>query len=363
MGCCVMLIFNNLIAIEAIIIMSNDVKISIIVPVYNVQKYLSRCLDSLVNQTILSQPASQPAIEIICVNDASTDQSLEILKKYHSTYPALVKVIDLPVNKKQGGARNAGLDIAVGEYIGFVDSDDWVELDMYEQLYALAKNSEYDVVDCDYNDHDGSEVLKRQCSIHPNHIVPRILKDELFISYGRLWSKLFKRKFFSQDSLNIRFPEGIFYEDNYIQPLLVINTASIGKVNLPLYNYFISPDSTTRTKNNIRMFDRVVSAEKMLHDVKLNFPDAYHQHKEAIDWRFHELAIVNTVFQVAGTFDYTPVENFKKVKSLSRLINIKFNHYYKQLGLKRKLLVNLATYIPDVLIFILRSYHRLKNCS
>ena len=119
------------------------IKVSVIVPVYNTEKYLRRCLDSLVNQTLRE-------IEIIIVNDASPDNSIEIMREYERKYKNKVVVIDLKVNVKQGGARNEGINIAKGEYIGFVDSDDWVDKEMYKELYNKAKENNADIVDSDY---------------------------------------------------------------------------------------------------------------------------------------------------------------------------------------------------------------------
>ena len=107
-------------------------KLSIIVPVYNMatEGKLNYCLDSLVGQTI----RGLYDYEILCVDDASTDDSLEILLDYQKRYPELVCVIPNPVNLRQGGAKNAGLRVAQGEWIGFIDSDDWVSPDYYEKL-------------------------------------------------------------------------------------------------------------------------------------------------------------------------------------------------------------------------------------
>ena len=110
--------------------MSSRVKVSIVVPVYNVEQYLRECLDSLINQTLED-------IEIICVNDGSTDGSLSILREYESN-DSRVKVIDKP-NAGYGQTMNVGMDVASGEYVGFVDSDDCVATDMYERLYQIAK--------------------------------------------------------------------------------------------------------------------------------------------------------------------------------------------------------------------------------
>ena len=106
-------------------------KVSVIIPVYNAQDYLERCLFSVCNQTLED-------IEIICVNDASTDKSINILNQYAQKY-SNIKVIDCKVNGGESKARNIGLEKATGEYLGFVDNDDEIDLDFYEKLYKKAK--------------------------------------------------------------------------------------------------------------------------------------------------------------------------------------------------------------------------------
>ena len=109
----------------------DDVKVSIIVPAFNTEKYLPECLDSVVNQTLKD-------IEIICIDNCSTDNTLNILNEY-AKKDSRIKVIANKVNKGVANSRNLGLDSASGEYVGFVDSDDFIELDMFEKLYKVAK--------------------------------------------------------------------------------------------------------------------------------------------------------------------------------------------------------------------------------
>ena len=113
-------------------------KVSVIVPVYNVEQYLERSMNCLLNQTLKD-------IEIICIDDCSTDNSLEILKKYEKL-DSKFKIISL--NKNQGAAiaRNKGLEIADGEYLGFIDPDDSIDLNFYEELYKKAKEDDFDIV-------------------------------------------------------------------------------------------------------------------------------------------------------------------------------------------------------------------------
>ena len=121
-------------------------KCSVIVPVYNMEAggKLEYCLNSLLCQTMRE-------LEIIAVDDASTDGSLEILQRYERDYPERFRVIHYGENKRQGGAKNEGLKIARGEWIGFLDSDDWVTPDFYEKLIGKAEETGADVVGCDYS--------------------------------------------------------------------------------------------------------------------------------------------------------------------------------------------------------------------
>ena len=113
-------------------------KISIIIPVYNTEKYLKRCLESVCNQTLKD-------IEIICINDASSDNSIAILKEFEKK-DNRIKVINLDKNEGASVARNLGIEVSRGEYLGFIDSDDCVDPDFYEKLYSKAKSKNADVV-------------------------------------------------------------------------------------------------------------------------------------------------------------------------------------------------------------------------
>ena len=117
--------------------MINNPKISVVIPVYGVERYLQQCIDSLINQ-------SMTEIEYIFVNDASPDGCLDILLDNQAKHPDVIKVIDSPVNKKQGGARNMGVDASRAEFIGFVDSDDFVSPNMYRKLYDAINRTNSD---------------------------------------------------------------------------------------------------------------------------------------------------------------------------------------------------------------------------
>ncbi|MCQ2603525.1 MAG: glycosyltransferase [Spirochaetia bacterium] len=198
----------------------NGSLISVIIPVYNVEKYLRQCLDSVVNQTFHK-------IEIICVNDGSTDNSLEILKEY-ARCDKRIKIVDL----EKGGvsvARNAGLELASGEYIGFIDSDDWIDPDTYERvLYEFKKDKEIDLV-C-----FGAEIVSDDLpGDHPRvtgekkyHAMKfsgkqKMTDDVIFDTTVTVWNKLFRASVLKK--LNLRFPDGYILEDNYFFYCYAVN--------------------------------------------------------------------------------------------------------------------------------------------
>ncbi len=166
------------------------VKISIILPVYNVESYLSRCLDSLINQTIRD-------IEIICVNDASLDNSIMILNEYKQK-DSRIKVIDC---KKNGGAaiaRQKGLDVATGEYIGFVDPDDYVDLDFFEKLYSLAVSDKADIAKGNVItiELDGTEVVQK---LELNNMIS---KDKFKFFGQNLWDAIYSAKMIKEHQIH-----------------------------------------------------------------------------------------------------------------------------------------------------------------
>lgn len=176
-------------------------KVSIIVPVYNVEKYLKKCLNSLINQTLID-------IEIICVNDGSTDNSEKILQQF-AKQDSRVKILSQQ-NKGQSVARNVAIENATGDYLGFVDSDDWVDLDYFEKLYNRAKEFECDIACAGFKRcgkfinsiRKSYKDVKIYTDINEKVIVDKLPK------HNYLWNKIYKR-----DKWNIKFPENKIFED------------------------------------------------------------------------------------------------------------------------------------------------------
>ncbi len=183
-------------------------KVSIIVPIYNVEKYLRECLNSLINQTL-------DDIEIICINDGSTDNSLQILKEYQFK-DKRIKVINKE-NSGYGASMNKGLEIASGEYIGIVESDDFVSLNMFEDLYNLAKEKDADIVKSDWFEYTTSTKAVRKTgrmALFPKNKSlnvkdnPKILKIQ-----PAIWSAIYKREFLTKNNIKFLETPGASYQD------------------------------------------------------------------------------------------------------------------------------------------------------
>ncbi len=220
------------------------IKVSIITPVYNSEQYLRQCVDSCINQTLED-------IEILLVDDASKDGSPKIMKEYESKYPGKVKCIYLKENMRPGGARNKAIDIARGEYITFVDSDDYIANIMCEELYQYATETDCDVVCCNYKMIRG----KRQDDIdlYYNPLITR--KDDktrrilMSATSGEPMCKLIKRELMLEN--NIYFPQKLKYmEDMATIPFIWYYAKRVGKIEKSLYYYVRRDTSITMTGNS-----------------------------------------------------------------------------------------------------------------
>ena len=264
-------------------------KVSVIIPIYDVEEYLEECLDSIVNQNFVR-------MQIICINDGSTDNSLEILRRYETKHADKFKVIASPVNKKQGGAKNLGLEIAKGEWIGFIDSDDWITKDYYEKLLRKAEETGADMVGCDYH-LTGEHSMEIGQVVHNNRpeqtgVLNKEKYQSLILDGGSLVVKIYKRGIIF-DYPN-RFPEGIFYEDNAISNSWMLRAKHFEYIQEPMYYYYQHNASTVHTITKKRCEDRMEAARIMVEEAKqFDFLDEY---KDEIESSFTTLFYVNTLF-------------------------------------------------------------------
>ena len=210
-------------------------KISVIVPIYNSNKYLNRCLDSIKNQTLED-------IEIILVNDNSTDNSLDIMNQYKQV-DSRFKIIDLHTNKGPGYARNIGVSEATGKYIGFVDSDDYISKDMYKELFFCAEYNNVEIAKCNsislYHGIDYQKFKRSKPTKESEIMKPKQRPSYINEINVECWNKIYKSDFFK----NFKFDEDIKYED-YVLGVNIIGSANrIYSLNKPMYFYNLRFDS------------------------------------------------------------------------------------------------------------------------
>jgi glycosyltransferase involved in cell wall biosynthesis len=208
-------------------------KVSIIVPVYNVEKYIHRCIDSILKQTFTE-------FECILVDDCSPDNSPKICDDY-AKQDARVKVIHKPQNEGLPFARRTGFNNSSGDYIQFVDSDDWIEPDMTEKLYTAAAYSNADIVVCDY--YINNEQNYRYV-IQPID-TENLLNNLGFVNNASVWNKFFHRNIIKL----IEFPKTEKYEDRVTTQQALYYAKNIVKISIPLYHYFSNNESISKKIN------------------------------------------------------------------------------------------------------------------
>ena len=216
-------------------------KISVIVPVYNAENFLEKCLNSIVNQTY-------PKIEIVLVNDCSTDNSDSICKKYQTEHNNVV-YIELEENGGVANARNVGLRNAGGALIGFVDNDDWAEKEMYQSLYETLVNHNVPMVTANFKQVRYETQREREyIPLHKSDLYIGNTLDALLYTVSNrdviLWNKLYRRELFRE----IEFPVRRTYEDISVIHLLVEKAGQIAVSTKCVYNYHLQPESITRSK-------------------------------------------------------------------------------------------------------------------
>ncbi len=233
---------------------SQNPKVSVILPIYNVGKYLRQSLDSLINQTLKE-------IEIICVNDGSTDDSYDILEEYKAK-DSRIKVIHKE-NKGTGAARNDGLRIATGECIGFVDPDDWVKPNMFERLYNLIKEKNLDIAMCMPDGFDEKNQINTPFPYFVDANFENIPDDKIFnwrdlspFSYPMcVWNKLYTKDLFDRN--NIDFAEGLDFEDHKVIFGTLLTAEKIFFIREKLYVYRFNREGSVLTDNNRRLIDHI----------------------------------------------------------------------------------------------------------
>lgn len=316
--------------------------ISIIVPVYNVEKYLEKCVNSIVNQTYKN-------LEIILVDDGATDSSGKLCDEL-AKIDNRIKVY----HKENGGlsdARNYGVERATGDYIGFVDSDDYIDSEMYGKLYEAIKKENVDVAECNlkiiYTDREELFTEQKYYNVYTKQeYLEEYLKIEKI--FGSACVRLIK----SDIAKKLKFPVGKLYEDTYYAYDLIEKVDRYVIMNNPYYNYLMRENSITNTKFNPRIFDLIEIVEKFRKTTYENYPGL----KEAADCRkmYAYFSVLNSILLEKNYRDneyYLEILSYFKRNYISLLKN-------KYINRNRKLSVILIKLNIDLYRKVLMKYKK-----
>ncbi len=259
--------------------------VSLIIPVYNVRDYLRKCLDSVVAQTY-------PRLEVIIVNDGSPDDSLEIIQEYTARYPHF-QCFTIE-NRGQGGARNYGLEQATGEYIAFLDSDDYIAENCMERLMTAAQETDSDIVACNcYDVREDGSVLAAYWNQYRNATTSLTQEPEILFNRVSPWGKLFKRELLN----GFFFASRVWYEDMRLIPKLYLPAQRVTYIEDFLFFYVQREGSTMNNRNMEKNLEIISAFEDLLSYYREQ--GAYETYRDALEFLVIEHIAVAGISRVA----------------------------------------------------------------
>lgn len=331
----------------------ND-KISVIVPIYNVEKYLPKCIDSIIGQTYKN-------LEIILVNDGSPDNSRAICEEYASK-DSRIKV----VNKENGGlsdARNAGLDVATGVYVSFIDSDDYIHEEYCGNLMSLMVKHDAEVAQCEflkvYNEGIEDSVSEQPPENENITVLSRVealnnLFNEQYVNSVVVWNKLYKRNLFK----NIRFPKGKVHEDEYTTYKVLFETKKVVCTSKQMYYYLQRSDSIMGNEFNIKRLDKLGACQEQIVFYKENkLFDLENKAKISFDnnLRISMINVLKSNLDNKNEVFHNLINFYKK--------NDSFHSNNLVVSFKKRIGISVFKYSPEFIVRILFSLFYIKNKS
>lgn len=318
-------------------------KISVIVPVYNVENYINRCIDSIINQTFTD-------LEIILINDGSLDNSGKICDEYLEI-DERIKV----VHKENGGlssARNSGLELATGEFIGFVDSDDYIKNDMYEQLLVACNINSADISMCGrYNVSEIGE-LNQLFSLDRQEIWSSKVAIENLLTWNNIDSSVCDKLFYHKLFDHIRFPLGKYNEDIFVMVKILFEANKIVHIGLSKYYYYHRSNSITTEKFSEKKLDLLEASSQVVNFVEEYYPEI---RQKAISFHLKGIIYLLSILhkkEIKKRYN----NSYKMLKSLldSSIMTIIFNKYIKLTDKIRALLLYTNLYSLALKIYDLK---------
>lgn len=333
----------------------DNIKVSVIVPVYNAEKYLKRCVDSLLAQTYSN-------IEIVLINDGSKDNSDLICKSYEESYPDKIVFVNQN-NSGAASARNNGMKNATGDYIGFVDADDYVKEDMFEALLSTAVDNDCDMVNCGHFEVAEDGKVLRECTdthgFTPNELVPRddllnrlkeIHKDNLlWFTWRNLYSVKYLKKY------NITYNENDVVEDPLFNLECLVNLPKIVFIDKPYYYYVLTNNSLTRKQGK----EGYVKQLENTYNYKVKKYNEYHIDNYKND--FDNYTISHTLPMLISNI----IQLKNKKNEIVDLVNsnmIAELKYTNNTSIKNKIIIFLIRHKKTKMLhFILTKYNSIKG--
>lgn len=324
------------------------VSISVIIPIYNVQKYLARCLESICNQEFEDY-------EVILINDGSTDNSLNIAEIYIERYQDKIKLI----NQKNGGlsaARNKGLLHAEGKYVCFIDSDDYVEKTYLSEMYEVAEKNDADLVFCAFKSVDeNGKVIKyiRESRLISEKVYSLKENEELFLIQNAAWNKLYRKDIIEE--CNLYFTPEVWYEDLRFTKKYLLNASKCVYCDKALYNYLQRSGSIMNTQGE-KNLEILGAIEEVINYYKER--NVYEKYRKVIEFVAIDHIFISCLVRVlCYSKDKLLYKNIRKQFEKSFPL-YKKNIYIKGLEKNRKIVYYLLRFR---LLFLIKLIFRVKN--
>ena len=306
-------------------------KVSIIIPVYNVEKYLKKCLDSLVNQTLKD-------IEIIVVNDGSTDNSKSIIEQYYSKFTDKIKVLN---QKNQGlsDARNNGLKLAKSDYIMFVDSDDYINVDAVEKMYNKITKDRAEVVICGNNVVNEDGIILSTTYPNKNKYNNDIEKT----IFGNMcaWNKIYKKSLIINNKL--KFRSRVWYEDLDYSYKILVKAKKVSFLEENLYNYLLRANSIMNSEKANRNLEIIQSIDEIIKFSKDN--KVYEKYYSVIEYICIYHVYISAITRIINMNIDQNIKNdlINKFSDYTKnnFPNYRENEYIKKMPLNKKIIFNL----------------------
>jgi len=301
-----------------------EIMLSIIVPVYNVEEYLEKCLSSIFASTFNDY-------ELVIINDGTKDNSEDIINRYIKRYKEKITYISKE-NTGLSDTRNIGMSMAKGKYIAFVDSDDYIEPNMYEFMINKAEERDFDIVAADVKlIYENSDKMQIVSSHYEKDLFDKEeIKKSMLTQYPVVWNKIYKRSLLE----GITFSKGVWYEDMEFVLKLYPRIKSIGVVKEPLYNYLQRTNSITYTYND-KLYDIINNMTAVIDYYKSN--NIYEEYKEELEYLYARYAFATFPKRLAKCGDKLKYKEgieyaFKKVNE--NFPKYKKNKYLIKMGIK-----------------------------